>query len=236
MNERMDHRQSSNQGGKTFFHNLSLILTGGVGVAVAIVLIGMWHRGGQFFSDLGSMISFTQPAPKVDVTAIVINQIRGASDLTTAIFVMEAVVPTQQDWALGNWTVGSSKLLYIAHGEVRAGVDLSKIQAQNIVVKGETIVIRLPPPQILDRKIDVNRSRVYNYEKGVMGLAPDISYSLQTLAQQEALSKISGAACGNGLLETANQKAELTVTRLVSFSGYSKITVETQPPAKDACN
>jgi hypothetical protein len=232
----MIERQPQTNGAKTFFHNLTLMLTGGVGVAIAASLVGMWFKGGQFFNDLGSMVSMTQPAPKVDVTAIVINQVRGASDLTTAIFVMEAVIPTQQDWTLVNIPVGSSKLLYIAYGEVRAGVDLSKLQQQDVVVKGDAILIRLPPPKILDRKIDVNRSRVYNYEKGVLGLAPDISYSLQSLAQREALSKIGAAACSNGLLDNANQKAELTVTRLLSFSGYSKITVETQPPAKDSCS
>ncbi|CAN1209825.1 DUF4230 domain-containing protein [Tumidithrix helvetica PCC 7403] len=235
MIERVENQQPATSGIKTFFHNVTLMVTGGIGVAIALSLVGMWHKGGKFFDDLGAMVSLTQPAPKVDVSTIVISQVRGASDLTTAIFVMEAVVPTQQDWTLGSWTVGSSKLLYVAYGEVRAGVDLSKLQRQDVVVQGDSIVIHLPPPKILDRKIDVNRSRVYNYEKGVMGLAPDISHSLQTLAQQEAIGKISTAACNNGLLEMANEKAELTVTRLVSFSGYSKITIETQPPAKDAC-
>jgi hypothetical protein len=73
---------------------------------------------------------------------------------------MEAVVPTSQDRKLGEYVIGTTRLLYIAYGEVKAGVDLSELKADNVQIVNDTILLRLPPPRILDSKIDVNRSKV----------------------------------------------------------------------------
>jgi DNA-binding transcriptional regulator YiaG len=61
------------------------------------------------------------PVEEVDVQTVVVQQIRGASELTTAIFTMEAVVPTTSSRTVANWEVGKTTLVYIAKGEVRAG-------------------------------------------------------------------------------------------------------------------
>jgi hypothetical protein len=145
---------------------------------------------------------------------------------------MEAVVPTSRDRTFGGYVVGRTTLLYIAHGEVRAGVDLSKIQPEDVQISDQTVTLRLPPPEILDSKIDVNRSRVYDYDRGFMGLGPDAAPQLQSLAQQETLQKIVQTACSQGLLETANQRADFAVTQLLETAGAGdrSFIVETQPP------
>jgi hypothetical protein len=58
-----------------------------------------------------------------------------------------------------------------------------------VQVTNNTIQLRLPPPRILDSKIDVNRSSVYDYNRGFLGLGPDVGPQLQTLAQRETLKK-----------------------------------------------
>ncbi len=96
----------------------------------------------------------------------------------------------------------------------------------------DTIRIRIPPPRLLDSKIDVNRSRVYDYQQGFLG--PDAP-QLQSLAEQEALDKIILAACENGILDEANQKAQLAISQLLSVTGFNDIDVEPQSPAPDEC-
>lgn len=215
--------------GALFLISSGSLLIGG------LLIFSLWRSGDQFWRKLTSWATEPQPAPQVDVKSIVVKQIQDASELTTAIFSMEAVVPTQQDATIGGVVIGTTKLLYIASGEVRAGVDLSKIGPQDIQVKGETLTLRLPPPRILDSKVDVAKSSVYDYNRGALGLGPDVAPQLQTLAQQRALEKIRSAACEKGILEKASDRAKLVVEQLIHVPAYKNVVVTTQPPDQQTC-
>ncbi|MBD2021698.1 DUF4230 domain-containing protein [Leptolyngbya sp. FACHB-36] len=206
----------------------SMLLTG------LLILVSVWRSGDRWVSALGNWFG-QPPPPKVDVQSVVIQQVRNVSELTTATFTMQAVVPASQDSTVGSWVVGTTKLLYIAYGEVRAGVDLSKLRTENVQVVGEQVRIQLPPPQLLDSKIDVSRSTVYDYNRGVLNLGPDVAPQLQTLAQQQALKTIQTAACQNGLLTTANDRAKLVVTQLLTTAGYKQVSVEMAASSIEAC-
>ncbi|UBF26770.1 DUF4230 domain-containing protein [Kovacikia minuta CCNUW1] len=215
--------------------SLGLMLTGGAVAAALLVAVGAWRVGDRFLAPFSHLFRVAQPAPKVDVQSVVIQQVRNASELTTAVFTMEAVVPTSQDSNIGGFVLGTTKLLYIAHGQVQAGVDLSQLTPENVQVGSDRIQIQLPPPTILDSKIDVSRSSVYDYNRGMLGLGPDVAPQLQALAQQEALKKIITAACSDGVLTKASDRAKLVVTQLLATTGYKAVAVEVQPPAPDAC-
>lgn len=200
-----------------------------------VSIFGLWRTGGNFFKGMTAWISTPQPVPEVDVRSVMIHKIRGANELATAVFVMEAVVPTKRDRIVGNFTVGTTTLLYIAYGEIRAGVDLSRLQPDDIQVRENSVTITLPPPQILDAKIDVKRSAVYDYDRGFLGLGPDSAPELQTLAGQAALDKIIAAACADNILTQANERAELAVGQLLSSVAAKSITVQTQPVDPSLC-
>lgn len=212
-----------------------LMTTGGTVLLVLIFGFSMWRSGSRFFEGLNAIFNTAQPKPQVDVRSLIVRQVRGASELTTAVFTMEAVVPTRQERKLGGYTVGSTTLLYIAYGEVRAGVDLKDLKPENVKIANETIQIQLPPPRILDSKIDVNRSSVYDYDRGFLGLGPDVAPQLQTLAQRETLKKIKSAACKENLLGQANDRAELVVEKLLNTAGYKAVEVKTQSPPPGTC-
>ena len=215
---------------------LGQMLVGGA-VAVGLVTgVGLWRSGQQFLQAVPALFIPAVTEPEVDVRTVVVQQLREASELTTAIFAMEAVVPTQSDRTLAGYVIGSTNLLYIAHGEVRAGVDLSQITVDDVQLGEESAIrITLPPPQILDSKLDVGKSTVYDYDRGWLSLGPDNAPLLQTRAQQEALGKINAAACTTGLLAEANRRAEITVGQLLSTAGFQSVKVITQPPRPSAC-
>jgi len=215
--------------------NLMLLTTGGLAGLGLLFLISIWHTGGQFFDQLRASFTVAEPPAKVDLRSLVVQQVRGASELTTAVYSMESVVPASRERTLGDYVIGKTTLLYIAHGEVRAGVNLATLQPGDLQVVGDAMAIRLPPPQILDSKIDVNRSKVYDYDRGFMGLGPDVAPELQELAQRETLTKVVEAACADGILQAANDRAKLAVEQLLSTAGYRQLTVETQPAAANAC-
>ncbi|MBE9012207.1 DUF4230 domain-containing protein, partial [Pseudanabaenaceae cyanobacterium LEGE 13415] len=78
-------------------------------------------------------------------------------------------------------------------------------------------------------------SSVYDYNRGPLGLGPDVAPNLQKLAQEEALKKIRLAACTDGILEKANDRAKLAVSSLIRISGIKEVIVEPQPVTPQQC-
>lgn len=215
--------------------NLSLITTGGFLILGLLIVSGMWRTGNQVMGKLRALFTVAEPPAKVDVRSMVVQQVRGASELTTAVYSMESVVPASRERTLGGYVIGKTTLLYIAHGEVRAGVDLSTLQPEDVQILGNGISLRLPPPKILDSKIDVNRSKVYDYDRGFFGLGPDVAPELQELAQRETLAKIVETACTDGVLQSANDRAKSAVSQLLTTAGYAQFSVEIQAPTAESC-
>ncbi|MEA5462585.1 DUF4230 domain-containing protein [Leptothoe sp. PORK10 BA2] len=215
---------------------LSMVVLGGGLVVAAVTGYGMWRTGEQFMDGVKLMFTPKPPEDKVDVRTLVVEQVKGASELTTAIFSMQTVVPTESNRKVGNYVIGQTNLLYMAHGEVRAGIDLGAISEENIEVieNGDdlppSLVVNLPAPKILDSKLDVARSEVYDYDRGFLQLGPDRAPELQTLAQQEALKRIRQGACDEGILTMASERAEVTMRQLLTPLGYENLTVQVAAP------
>ncbi len=218
-----------------FLKNFLLMTTAGIAFMFLLLLLGVWQTGHRFLAGVEAFFNAPPATPQIDHPTLIMNQIRGVSELTTAVFVMEAVVPTSQDRTLGNMVIGTTKLLYIARGEVRAGINLENLTSENIQVKNKSVQIQLPSPQILASKIDVERSRVYDYDRGFLRLGPDVAPQLQTLAQQKTLEKIVTTACTEGVLEEASDRAKLAITQLLTTAGYQTVEVTTKTPSKEIC-
>ncbi|MFN9674563.1 MAG: DUF4230 domain-containing protein [Microcystis sp.] len=135
-----------------------LAISSQMGIAIRVILLLL--GGGKIIEKLTAFLAPT--VPKITMPTMIIDRIRGVSELTTAVFVMEAIVPTSQANKIAGFVIGETKLLYIAHGEVKAGINLAKLTEKAITVRGNSLQINLPSPQILDSKIDVNKSRVYD--------------------------------------------------------------------------
>lgn len=215
---------------------LSMALLGGGLVVASVTAYGLWRTGDQFVDGVKLMFTPKPPEDKVDTRTLVVNQVQGASELTTAIFSMEAVVPTESNRTVGNYVIGKTNLLYVAYGEVRAGIDLSALNESDVEVVNTadelppSLTVTLPAPKILDSKLDVANSKVYDYDRGFLNLGPDRAPELQTLAQQEALNRIREGACDQGILTMASERAEVTIRQLLTPMGYDNLTVKVTEP------
>ncbi len=215
--------------------NLSRLARSALTIATVLLLFSLWRSSSRWMGHWGSMFLVTTAEPQIDPRSLVVDQIQGVSELTTAIFAMEAVVPASRDRKLGNYVIGRTTLLYIAYGEIRAGIDLSHVTSDDVQIAGSSLRLRLPPPEVLDSKIDVNKSRVYDYDRGFLGLGPDTAPELQELAQRETLQRILEAACDSGVLDEANERAEAAVGQFLESTGYEDVTIEVQSFSLDEC-
>ena len=216
-----------------FFHHFFLVGSSTTLVLLVLFLSGMWET--VAVNNFRSLLSFSLSKPQADISTMVVDRIQNASELTTTIFAMQTVVPTSQNRTIGYWQIGTTNLVYIAYGEVRAGVDLSQLTPENVKVTDGQVNIQLPPPQILDSKIDVDRSLVYSYDQGFLNLGPHVPNELQTLAQQKALTEVISAACRTGILAQANKQAQLSIANLLNISGYPLVKVQTTAVEVENC-
>ncbi|MGB3238101.1 MAG: DUF4230 domain-containing protein [Geitlerinemataceae cyanobacterium] len=179
---------------------LTKVLSGLIVLLLVIILI------------LGYRVARSNPASGElqNPSSLIVRQVREVSELTTATFEMETVVPVSE-----KGRILESKLLYIAHGNVRVGVDLGEFTADSVQVENETITVNLPPLKILDSKLDLEHSSVYSYDRGLLGWGPDI-VDLQTQAQRQALQKVEEAACQDWLIKAASDRVQKTVEHLLS--------------------
>lgn len=211
-------------------------------LVAAGLLYGLYRQASQTLDRAGSAVEglagggigslVADATPTLEVRTVLLQQLRDASELTTSIYTMETVVTETQERKLAGFTIGRSELLYVAHGEVRAGVDLSQLGPGDIDVNEGGITVRLPPPRILDQKIDVDRSYVYDLRQSL--LAP-VDPDLQRRAERFALEKIRRGACDWGILEEANRHAETTVRGLLGASGRGEVQVRLEEPDPAEC-
>ncbi|WP_017294738.1 DUF4230 domain-containing protein [Geminocystis herdmanii] len=220
---------------KTFMINPRLFKTtmflsgSGFTLAILLGLFGIWKTTDNFIQGVSNLFRHEVTSPNVTNPHVIVKQVQMVSELTTSVFVMDSIVPTSSSRKIGNWVVGETNLLYVARGEVKAGLDLSAITVDDVVIDKNKITITLPPVKILDEKIDVNQSQVYNYDRGFLNLGPDVAPELQIKAQQETLIKIRETACQQKILDQANEKAVILITELMKNSGFATVEVKTNP-------
>lgn len=186
-----------------------------------------------------SYIWIHRPKPIVIETPIqnlVIKQIQGVSELTSAIVNTEQIV--EKDEANSGFLWHDRKVLYVAKGKVRIGINLSEIGESSVSVEGQTVSLTLPPLRVLESELDSEKSYVYSVDAGLIPATGDI-LSLVRKAQLKAKKQIAEAACSDWIIEAANDRIRKTVDQILNPVlkplGY-KSTVKTQPFSSTSCS
>lgn len=215
-----------------FWQRIVLWGAGTVNITILLLLLGIWRMGDRALNFIGNIFTVQPIVHKVENATAIAQRIQEIQELTSTVQRMETIVPTSAERKVGDFPLATTRLLYIARGEIRAGVDLSQLTAENIKISNSnSIEINLPPAKILDSKIDVNNSRVYDYNRGFLNLGPDVAPELQTLAQRQTLTEIVDTACKEGILSTANQRAKETIAQLlVNTNSYQNVKINTRIP------
>jgi hypothetical protein len=148
-------------------------------------------------------------------TATVVEQVQTLSDLVTVKYVLEKVVILEDV----KW-YGENRVLLLAHGVVKAGIDLKRITADDVTISGKTIRLRLPPPQIMDAYLDDKNSQVIDHATGLLRA---FDKDLEQTARANAVDDIRRAARTDGILDEADKRARLELELFLRQAGFEQV-------------
>ena len=147
------------------------------------------------------------------------RDIRSLARLETIQYTVEKVITAETNQGIFEQLFGD-KLIFIARGQVIAGIDLARLGPDDLQMKNGVLTVRLPEPQIFVAALDNEKSYVYHRDTGLLSKG-DIN--LETNARRVAENEIRKPATEDGILELAQQNAENYLYRLFLQMGYQEV-------------
>ncbi len=183
---------------------------------VALLLLGVLGTGvaaGWWFARSVA----ASPAPRMGDTPSVVTRVQGLHQLVSVKYVVEKVVLVED----AKW-YGETRLLMVAHGVAKAGVDLSRLDARAVHASGRMARVELPRPQLTDVYLDERRTQVVERTTGVLRT---FDKDLEQDARRQAIDQVRLAVREAGILRDAEERARLQVSALFHQSGFDKVEV-----------
>ncbi len=161
--------------------------------------------------------------PRVTMSeSTVVRSIQQLQRLETVVYKMDQIVTEERTTVLPPALAGD-RILLIVHGEVTAGIDLSKLRTEDIHINGRTISVKLPRAEVFTTRTDTNRTRVYSRDTGIF-TTPDPQ--METQVRRRAEGQLTAGALREGILATAEKNARTTVTSLLYSLNFERVEVE----------
>ncbi|MEO8356572.1 MAG: DUF4230 domain-containing protein [Chloroflexota bacterium] len=157
------------------------------------------------------------PTPTIIADPITyINEVRALARLETIQYSVEKVVTGETGGGTFQSLFGD-KILFVGHGTVIAGIDMSKLNPEDMRFENGVLTVRLPPAEIFIAALNNEKSYVYERDTGIIS-KPDIN--LETLVRQKAEEEILKGALEDGILEQAQLNAEAYLLKFFAALGY----------------
>lgn len=163
------------------------------------------------------------PTPTVIPDPVtIVHEVRSMARLETIQYSVEKIITAETRQGLFGFLVGD-RLLFVAHGTVIAGVDLQKLQPEDLRIEDGVLYVKLPPAEIFVATLENDKSYVYDREQGVLTRGDQ---SLETVARQAAEDEIEKAALADGILNQAQINAENFLYRFFLQLGFPEVIFE----------
>jgi hypothetical protein len=202
-------------------------------VAGGVVLVGAMRRLTRPLEEAERALEeqfagITNPTPTIIPDPVtIIRQVRDLSRLETASYTIEKVITAESGQGTFPFLFGD-RLILVARGQVIAGVDLARMEDDDILVADDgTAIVKLPPAEVLVVTLDNQKSYVIDRDTGLIGMNP----ALETEARRAAEEEILNAALEDGVLETAQRNAEIYVRQLILALGFREVILAQAAPA-----
>ena len=224
MSESTKIQRSNSMRNVAFVFLIIFLITATVALVVGVVVGVSTARGIRSVSDpVGDLVRklVVDATPVILPNPVVIvEEINSLARLETASYSFQDILQIERNQESLFGLFGES-LLFVAYGDVIAGIDLAKLGPEDVQVVSPTkVVVRLPEAELFVMDLDNDRSYVADRD---IGLLTKGDAELETLIRQEAEARMMEAALANGILDMANEEARSVLSGLLTELGFQEI-------------
>ena len=165
---------------------------------------------------------------------VLLKSLENLSDYHAATANMQVVVDVEEDARLLPSFIKGERTLFVAAGTVDAAVDFRGLSRDPDAVKvsgdRRSVKLTLPAPKLLEPRLDPDRSRVYDRDRGVLDRVEDAVSDRpgdeQPLYQLAEEKLAAAAAADPKLLQTAERNTRAMLEGLLRGLGFRTIQIE----------
>jgi hypothetical protein len=110
--------------------------------------------------------------------------------------------------------------LLLAHGIVKAGIDLHELKPDDVKISGQRVTLRLPPPRIMDAYLDDSKTEIIERTTGMLR---QFDKDLEQNARRQAVDDIRRAARLSGILNDARERARQQLEVFFRQLGFEEV-------------
>jgi hypothetical protein len=193
---------------------ISIILIGGAGVYT------VWRLTRNAYESVITR-AITRKEDTIDLSTLV-TQVRDLNRLETASMHVMHISTTTQTYEMVPDAIAGDQMTFLAVGDVIAGVDLSLLGSNDVWRQPDgTLVMRVPPAQVLVTRVDNRQSRVLTRKTGLLRRS---DVNLESRVRQHAEQEIRNEALRKGVLKMASENAQSKLAQFLHTLGFQKVT------------
>lgn len=182
----------------------------------ALFLIGLYFGSKlqRLFGHGGATRTYNTP--------VLLQQVQTLSELVTVKYVVQKVEVWEDppSGLLTQFVAGDNRILLLAQGVVKAGVDLGQLKPEDLKIEGRTIRINLPPARITDAYLDDNETKVIERTTGFLR---KFDKDLEQNVRRTAVEDMRLAAGRGGILRDADERARTQLAGFFRLMGFEKV-------------
>ncbi|HEX3717947.1 MAG TPA: DUF4230 domain-containing protein [Verrucomicrobiae bacterium] len=195
--------------------------------AIAVSVLAIIFAAGLF---LGAVFyRFVVPqSPRILNTATLLKKVQTLSQFVTVKYNLEKVVVLDDlKW------YGDSHVTLVAHGVVKAAINLDQLTPNDFQISGSKISIDLPRSRVVDAYLDDQKTQIVERSTGVLRI---FDKDLEQNARRQAVEELRLAALQNGILDQASERARSQLALLFYQAGFTEVEVRTKSTINNSIN
>lgn len=195
-------------------------------------IVGLLLMGTVSINSLIGGIQNIFNAPVTISAQTVLESIQGMSQLVTVRYNYSSVITSERDMPDVLRLLYGERQVMVAVGHVNAGVDLSGLTLDDVTQDGDSLLIRLPPPRLLDCFVSEQDSYIASLNTGVFSRsAPD----LVVAGRRYAVQQFRDRALEEGILEDVQAHTQAVMQEFINLiSPAAQVSISMARPQADA--
>jgi hypothetical protein len=207
------------------------------GIPTSLVVLAAVILSGYLFiawvSDLIPDVANPFTSETVDRTGpAVLRSIQNLEDFRAASGHFEVIVDLEKDTRFVPSPIRGERVLFVAVGDVEAGVDFSGVKGDAVRVSNNrrSVDLELPHAEFFGARVDPGRSYVYDRDRGLIDRVasifqdnPTSEQELYVLAEEKLMD---AAENDSGILARAERNTRLMLLGLFEALGFTSVSIE----------